>query len=857
MADLPVKAIEADLLSTIVSRDCILSAPPGAGKSTYLMLQLLKLGAFKSKQILLTQPRQVAVRNIAHYLAQQLNEKVGNTVGYQMRSESVVSKSTRLCVITEGLLIAKLQQDPELNDTALVVFDEFHERSLSSDIGLGLCLDVQAGLREDLRILLMSATLDVGQIRQLMPNAKYLSSLGRSFPIEYIYRPLKNQRSHALSQRRNKSDHFLAHVQSVIIEALNQQEGNILVFLPGARPINQLLAKLNQMQLNDVLIFALYGGLSNALQNKAIETPVNAQRKIVLATNIAETSLTINGVNIVIDSGREKVQKLNLARKTNQLLEQMISKASSIQRAGRAGRQGPGICYRLFSEQQQAFLNEQTEAQILQQDISQTLLTLKEWGCEFKDLRLVNYPSQAQIDYALSQLHMLGLLNSHNNITALGKIAAKFNTSVRLALLLANAVDKNVSNQYKYLMAAIASVLENPRHQQQYGGTDFYPLLKTILQNDLHARSAYGALPISQINKSINRWYKRLQASNSITKLTLTDEYQTDVIEAVLRAYPDKLARKRSNNTYILRDGTGAEFLTKAHEPITQDKQPDWIICLDVQIGSIVDTSANAKIQQYCEVPQNIVEPYLASHVSTNIQQTWDHKLAKVVCIEKLSLGSITLQTKPCELQFDETTQRIICEQIANRGLKPLLGKAKLLLARINFAANMDSIYAPKFRNLSIDKLQSNLDSWLMPYLNGVFSWQKVEKLDWFNIIKAMLSWEEQQFLDSYCPTHYKSPTGNSHLLNYTNHSSVEMSIRLQELYGLQTHPSIGLSGFPITLSILSPANREIQKTTDLIGFWQGSYGAVQKDMKGRYPKHFWPDDPAHAKATTKTKKHM
>lgn len=838
---LPIQEISSELLYHIAKTDCILSAPPGAGKSTYLPLQLLSLPCFAHSQILLLQPRQVAVRSIANFLASQLQEKVGETVGYQMRGESSVSSKTRLLVITEGLLIAKLQSDPELSRVGLIIFDEFHERSVQSDIALGLSLEVQAGLRANLRLLVMSATLNVNEVKKLMPMAKVMSSKGRSFPIDYYYRPVQISK---LNRRWAVEDTIL----NTVLEAHAEHAGNILVFLSGAAAINRICAKLNASVLEDTIVAPLYGALNSQQQKQAIDMPKKGVRKIVLATNIAETSLTIAGVNIVVDSGREKVQRFHIARRLNQLSEQMISKASSIQRAGRAGRQQAGVCYRLWSQEQQQFLLENSPAQITETDVSQTLLTLLEWGSDFDQLPLIDRPSQAQRDYAFSLLRQLGLVNAEHQITRSGKQANVYNTHPRLGTLLvyAGKVSTNLQ-ETKVLTAVLVAIIEGKPLDKLVSSNDIVVQCKFILSHLYVRNKPHGT---HEYYKDIKRITGQLgvHSNGAQIKDNSSNFLAESIAKILLHGFPDKIGFKRQNASYTLADGTGAEFVGE-----DVNFTPQWIICSNTQLTS----QTNGAIRQYCELPSDLRDCFLEANSQIDYTQRWDEQLAKVVGKKISRLYAIEISSQPSQLKPNEATKAILIQQLRRKGLSALMGKANKLLDRMSLVKRIDATFIGDFPDVSIKFLLETMEEWLTPYLTGITSWQQLTQLHWVDIVSSMLSYQQQQYVNEHFPTHFSAPTGNHHKLDYSEPGNVTLAIRVQELYGLKANPSIGKSALPITLSLLSPGHREIQKTSDLSGFWTGSYSAVQKEMKGRYPKHFWPDDPANAMPTTKTKRKM
>jgi len=847
MIPLPIETITPELLSLIPENDCILSAPPGAGKSTYLPLQLLSLAYFSNKKILLLQPRQVAVRSIANFLALSLGEKVGRSIGYQMRGESALSDKTRLCVITEGLLVAKMQSDPELNDVGLIIFDEFHERSVQSDIALGLCLEVQSALRPDLRLLVMSATLNVADLSTLMPNARQLSSSGRTYPIDYIYKPIsafsKLQRSH------NKPNNQLINaVVNTVAQAHHDHSGNILVFLPGAAIINKVQSALDRLSLSDTLIAPLYGALTTTQQKQAIDIPPGNKRKIVLATNIAETSLTINGVNIVIDSGREKAQRFIVSRKLHQLSEQMISKASSIQRAGRAGRQQAGVCYRLWSQEQQQFLQENAPAQITQVDISQTLLTLLQWGTDFTQLPLIDKPSEAQVDYAFSLLKQLGFLNQAGHISASTKLACQFNTHPRLARMLVIASTQNCEYQ-KILSAVLVALIEGKPLGQMLGSNDIVFQCRYVL-TQLNNKTLHKGM--FELNKDISRIAKQLgikHVNNALLESLLKGpDLAQEIANILLAAYPDKIGRKRDKAGFTIADGTGAELMQN-----DEDIQAHWIICTQTQITH----KTNAMVRQYCELSGSALNAFLDKNTHSEKQQYWDNALDKVVCRQVARVGAIEISSQVCSFSADYETTALLLKQIRKKGLIVLLGKANVLLSRIKLLEALDNNASKDSQGISQSSLIDSMEMWLVAYLNKVTTWQQLVELNWLDIVRASLSYAQLVYLDEYFPLTFMAPTGNRHSLDYSEQGKVSLAIRIQELYGLNTHPRVGRNSFPITLSLLSPAHSLIQKTADLPTFWSGSYREVQKDMKGRYPRHYWPENPESAVPTTKTKKKM
>lgn len=875
---LPITPLVPELVDKIVANDCILVAPPGAGKSTYLPLKLLNIPAFANKMIIMLQPRQVAVRGIAQYLSAQLGHPLGTIIGYQMRGESNYSTNTKLLIMTEGLLSARIQHNPELTDVALIIFDEFHERSVFSDIALGLSIEVQQSLREDLRLLVMSATLDIKPIQALLNSPLVFQSEGRGYPIGYYYRPQITQ-TKTLNQH-NKKVQLTQHIAKVVSEALVSHKGHVLVFMPGVSEINRLIQELENRlthngEANIYRIYPLYGGLSSKAQQQAIDPPQNGKRKIVIATNIAETSLTIDGVSIVIDSGLEKVQTFNLARKASQLSEQIISKASTIQRAGRAGRQQAGVCYRLWSEQQQQFLIEKSLPQITQVDISPYLLSLKEWGTSFAQLPLIDKPSDAQIDYANELLTLLEFVTPRGAITSKGRQAATLNTHPRLAKLLMHT-SKHADPQYWYVYALLAAILEGKPLNREADSINVQDQLLYLLGNKSH-----------NLHKEAKRWSKAMQGLRKNSRFTVAINHlmlvsfidSPEFRQSLLLVFPDRVAKRRKtldnsvgDNAYILENGVGAIFPCYPNSPISK-LDYEWLICLDFALNPNVgqaNTKHNSSIRLFLPLSGSLIAEYIANNKQTANKLKWDNKLLKISASRADTLGAITLTEQKISLKDALAAQgnkqvrenkaqieSILFQQIKKQGIASLLEKACVLRNRIQLAREHEPIERKTLPDCSYAGLELGLQSWLGAYLQDISSWQQLLDLEWHEIIRSLLSWEQQQHLNQHYPTHFTAPTGNKHKLLYKGNGEVELGIRLQELYGLTDTPSVGQSKHAVTLSLLSPAHREIQKTKDLAGFWQGSYLQVQKEMKGRYPKHFWPDSPATSQATTRVKKHM
>jgi len=812
---LPVAAITPELLSTLRQQDCILSAPPGAGKSTWLPLQLLQSAQFQRQKIIMLQPRRVAVRAIAHYLAKQLGEEVGNTVGYRIRGESRIGNNTRLEIVTEGLLTRKLQQNPELSDVGLVIFDEFHERSIHADFALALCCEVQQALREELRVLVMSATLDVGPLKQLLPQAKTLATEGRSYPLDYQY------------QARNTQQKLAPQLYSLVLKGLSENSGSMLVFLPGKKEIEQLQGLLVEKLDPGIQVFALYGDLSRQQQDNAIQPVAEGQRKVVLATNIAETSLTIEGISLVIDSGLENNASFQLRSGITQIRQQQISQASATQRAGRAARLGAGRCYRLWSQEIQQRLMAQSSPEILTSDVSPLVLEAKVWGTEVNELSLLDQPSAAQIQQASELLQELEALDEKNKVTAHGQVIAGFGTHPRLANMLIKARD--LGQEALSLACVLAVLLEGRNLVPGNDNSDLGVKLQYLRNNPKHWAW-----------QQIKQWHKRMQ-------LSVSSSWPLELGGVLMAyAYPDRIAKLRSQGRYQLVNGSGA-CLSDAD---SLQSQP-WLVA-----GQLIslDRVADAKITLASELNLQLIEQYFPHLFTQQASCVWQQQ--QIVAKQEYNLGKILLRSEKLHRPDAEKRLELWQQVLADCTFDdlPLSENALNWLARARLYQRLlpDADW-PDFSALA---LMQNWQHWLWPYMLDCVSWKQLQKLDWLGILKQTLNWQQQQALEQHLPQTIKVPTGSQIPLNYQQ-DKVVLAVRMQEVYGWQQSPQIASGRLAVSLELLSPAHRPLQTTADLAGFWAGSYKEVQKEMKGRYPKHNWPDDPANAKATRTTKKRM
>ena len=815
---LPVVQILPQLTEQLLKGDAILVAPPGAGKSTCLPLFLLKSGQFSHQKIIMLQPRRIAVRNIAAYLAQQLNEPVGQTIGYRIRGENLTSSATKLEIVTEGILTRMLQSQPELPGIGLVIFDEFHERSIHADFSLALCLEVQQALREDLRLLVMSATLDVAALKPLMPEAKVLQCEGRSYPINIVYRP--DNRPLPLHQR----------VCALLLSVLPEHQKDTLVFLPGAWDIRQAASSLAQSLPPGFKIHCLFGELSKAEQQAALMPNDKGLRKIVLATNIAETSITIQGIEAVVDSGMQKTAVFQLSKGISHLQTTSISQASAIQRAGRAGRLGPGSCYRLWSSEQQDRLAGQSTPEILSSDMAPFILEAAIWGCQLNELALIDRPSKAQLQQGKERLVELQALDSNLGLRPLGREMHALGCHPSIGNMLLKSL--TISPAHHSLACGIAGVLESKDPLGQSSGAQLYSRLHYLQQNRSHS-----------IWPLIKQWHKRL-------KCRLQDWPLEDTGRLLALAFPHWIGRLRQGGRYQLANGSGAEL--GLHDPLGQHQ---WIV-----VGDMLSTDrqqGDARISLAESLSQEDIEAYFPHLIHGQERCFWDPQRQAISAQYQRKLGKIVISKEARGVFVPEQIIEIWRQVILDKGVMqlPFEEEALQLIYRLRLASKVLSQY--EWPDMSEQGLADSLAQWLLPYLQKVYNWQQLSKLRFVDILSARLDWPAQQRLNEYFPVKFAVPSGSHIRLAYLPEGGAQLSVRIQEMYGLQHSPALGRGNIPLRVELLSPAGRPLQTTQDLAGFWQGSYKEVQKEMKGRYPRHYWPDDPATAQATTKTKKKM
>ncbi|TPG21665.1 ATP-dependent helicase HrpB [Sphingomonas koreensis] len=828
---LPIHAVLPDLLATLRARaNAVLVAPPGAGKTTAVAPALLA-EPWCDGEIVLLSPRRLAARAAAERMAAMAGERVGETFGYATRMDSKRSARTRVTVVTGGIFVNRIQGDPELAGVSAVLFDEVHERSLDSDFGLALALDAQAGLRPDLRLLAMSATLDGARFGRLMGDAPVIESEGRSHPLTLRY------------LGRNAEARIEASVAAAIRNALAESEGGVLAFLPGVAEIERTAERLDGLD-DSIVLHRLHGSLDPAAQRAAIAPDPQGRRKIVLATSIAETSLTLDGIRIVVDSGLARRPRYDRAAGMTRLVTERASQAAVTQRAGRAARQGLGAAYRLWEEAATAGLPRFDPPEILEADLSALTLDCALWGvADPRDLGWIDPPPQAAIAEARTRLARLGALDADGRPTPHGRTIARLPLPPRLAHMLVEAAPLGLART-----AAEVAVLLGERG---LGGND--PDLDTRRRR---WRTERG--PRAEAGRRLaERWTALLpppfrgegRGEGTVTVQSATDMPLSqpsplkgrgldEVATCIAIAFPDRVARRRdaSGETWASVGGRGFRL-----DPASSLARAEWLAVAETQ-----GMAAGARILSAAPIDLATVESLFGDRIETRRTAAFDPATGAVRPVRERRLGAIRLASGPDSDADPDTLAAALLEGVRSHGLAhlPWNDGTRALRQRAAFAGQA----------LDDDSLIARADEWLTPLLTGKRRLGDLDPAALDGALRTMIGWDGLQAIDRLAPPRFAAPTGSNHAIDYAAEAGPTVTLRPQELFGLAEHPVVGQGRVPLVLSLTSPAGRPIQTTRDLPGFWAGSWAAVAKEMRGRYPRHPWPDDPIAAAATTRTK---
>ncbi|MEC8295602.1 MAG: ATP-dependent helicase HrpB [Pseudomonadota bacterium] len=812
LTQLPIHDALPDLISALKTRGrAVLQAPPGAGKTTVVPLAMLEAGLTEGR-ILMLEPRRLAARAAAERMAQTLGEPLGQTVGYRIRGESKRSAATRIEVVTEGILTRMIQSDPELTGIGAVIFDEFHERSLTADLGLALCLEIAEALRDDLILLAMSATLDAEPVAGIMGDVPVVTSEGRAYPVDlkWLDRPLPPK--HRLPEE----------VAKLVTHAVSETEGGVLVFLPGEGEIRRTEALLKDRLPPDCSLHMLFGAMEFAKQRAAIE-PAKKGRKVVLATSIAETSLTIQDVRVVVDVGRARRARFDPGSGMSRLVTEKVTKAEATQRAGRAGRVAEGTCYRLWTKGEEGGLHPFPPAEIDTADLSGLALELALWGAGPADLAFLTPPNAGTYAEAQALLRMLGALDEAGRITEHGRRIAALPLHPRLA------------------------------HMLSVAGPDAAPLAALLADRDPLARSAPAdlALRIAAVRdfRSYSERHPHAANRGAVERIKQeakrlarqagkTDGGYSDAELAAL-AYPDRIGLRRKGDAarFVLSGGKGA--VMEDHDPLAGSR---LIVATDLD-----GNPREAKIRQAIQISEAEVRSLYGGQISWVDSCAWSKRERRVIARRQERFGTVALDDRIWKDAPGEAVAEAMLDGVRDLGLRPS-DAAKRFIARVMLVRDT----LPDLPDMSEVALMEGIEDWLLPHLGGVKTAEQWKKFDILNALRAMLDWNQMQALDKAAPAHFTTPLGRQIPIDYSGEVP-EISLRLQEMFGQKTHPMVGHT--PLRVTLLSPAQRPVQTTMDIPGFWASSYADVRKDMRGRYPKHHWPEDPTEADPTLRAKR--
>ncbi|UFS63673.1 ATP-dependent helicase HrpB [Sulfurimonas sp. HSL-3221] len=818
--ELPIHAVLPEIGQALFDNNqLILQAPPGAGKTTVVPLELLEAAWLEGKKVVMLEPRRLAARNAALRMAELLGEAVGERVGYRIRQETKVSAATRIEVVTEGILTRMLQSDPALEEVGVLLFDEFHERSIHADLGLALSLQSQSLLRDDLKLVVMSATLNAEALKGVLPDAAVVTSEGRCYPVAYRYLDIRRKLPEAKS--------VASLTAETIMSALNEEQGSILVFLPGVKEINAVERALQGGTASNIVIAPLYGDLSKAAQQHAIAPAPEGKRKVVLATNIAETSLTIDGVRIVVDSGLERFVEYDAASGMNRMRTRMITQDSAVQRAGRAGRTQEGVCYRLWHENKPLVPHARPE--IVQSDLAPLMLELANWGAGVDELNWVDRPPMHAVEEASLLLISLNMADVSGRITPHGEAALALGLHPRLAHMLLRAKAEGLG----YEAVLLATLLQE---RTGFSGTDLSEgmgWLDRVLQT-----GESGNL----LRHAVNLLKKRTGCERGSGVKTDT----AGVLAAL--AYPDRIAKRRSQGSerFLLANGKGAVL-------------GDATLFLHDDYLAVADAGGQGeplRIFHAAALSQSELEAWFGDAIATEEQVAWNDESGRVEALRLRRLGALTLEQSRIDSPSQELVAKGVLEGLQQSGLSvlPWARKSMSLRERVNFVNR----HMPEtFAAMDDDTLLETLEHWLLPYLEGVRDLKGLQKLDMHSILSALLGWDALQKLDALAPETVTVPSGSTIRIDYADPVQPVLAVRLQEVFGWERTPTVLEGSVPLMLHLLSPAQRPVQVTKDLASFWREGYAEVRKELRGRYKKHYWPEDPYEAVATSKTKKGM
>ncbi len=807
---LPIEEVLNDVRAALLhGRSCILVAPPGAGKTTMVPTALLNEPWLDTKKILLLEPRRVAATAAARRMSALRNEQVGSTIGYRMRMESCVGSDTRIEVITEGILTRQLTHDPMLTDVGVVIFDEFHERSLNADVGLALTRLTQQLLRNNLRIIVMSATLNIADIARVLDDAQVIESMGRAFPVDITW------------QRSHNDEPLPTRMASAIGDAVRADKGDILCFLPGQAELRRTAEQLERTGAvgDRASVHLLHGDLALADQD-AILRPASAQRRVILATAIAETSLTIDGVTTVIDGGMSREPRFDARSGMSHLTTVPVSRDAAEQRRGRAGRTGPGTCVRLWTELEHQHLPQQRTPEIMVADCTALLLDIAAYGIALNDVPWIDPPPAAHVAHAEDLLRQLGALDGQGAITPHGRELLRYGVHPRVAHMIVTAKQRGISSELAFDVATLIGERDLLRANDDARLARRIDVLNGLADD----RADRGRV----VHARRRRKHFRTQSSSHSAPVA---SHEGDIGVLLALAYPDRVARRKSDGRFVMRNGRTARVNTSdalaASEWLAigeldgSQQEPRIVIAEPLTTEQILDIFSDA-----------LVDRALVG---------WSDRDGRIVARTERMLGAIRIDIRDHADVDEDELARAFARELAVRELNdlPWSDAAVRFCERVAFCRHHDLCELP---DLSRGGLCATAEGWLAPHLHGMRTLGELRQLDLASILGSMLSFSQRSSMDRAAPEFYRPPKGREVLISYTDPDRPRVSVRLQFLFGVTKTPLVALGNIPLTIELLSPANRPIQVTQDLAGFWKGSYAQVRREMKGRYPKHDWPE---------------
>ncbi|SDT48324.1 ATP-dependent helicase HrpB [Paenibacillaceae bacterium GAS479] len=842
---LPVELVLPELLEALeLGTRAVLVAQPGAGKTTRVPLALLNSSWLNGRKLLMLEPRRLAARSAATYMARQLGEEAGGTVGFRVRLETKVGPATRIEVVTEGVLTRLLQGDPALEAYGAVIFDEFHERHLHSDLGLALCLQSAALLREDLRLLVMSATLDAGKVSEVLGGAPIIASEGRQYPVQTNYRP-------RATRSRLEED-----AAEAVFEALREQEGDVLVFLPGMADIRRTEGELRRRGLPaDCDLRQLHGSMPLAAQDEAVAACQPGRRKIVLATSIAESSLTVAGVRSVVDAGLMRVPRFSPRTGMTRLETMPVSQASADQRRGRAGRTSPGTCWRLWSQEAHRLLPPFGTPELLEADLAPLALELAAWGAAGpEELDWPDAPPAAAYEQACALLQRLGALSPERRITPHGRRMAALGGHPRLAHMALEAARLGWSAAACELAALLGE--RDPLRGER--SADLRLRLEALRAAGRGGDAALAAAA-ARAAAEARQWLRALAAqlggaqpgapepSAAAAGARAAEQREQQPGEPpvgllLALAYPDRIAQRRPDGRYLLSVGRGAAL--PFAQPIST---ADYLVAAELD-----DSGTESRIDLAAPVQLEELEALLPELFTTEASVEWDSEAGAVRCRRRVRLGALIIRESQLENPDPALVTAGLLQGIRREGLRllPWTRQTRQLQARMML---MHAVQ-PDWPDASDEVLLATMELWLAPYATGIRSGSALQKLDLAAVLDSLLGWERRRQLDDYAPTHLTVPSGSRIPVDYSDPTAPFLAARLQELFGMKQTPKVGKGRLPVVMHLLSPAQRPVQVTKDLESFWSTTYFEVRKELKVRYPKHYWPEDPLQAQATSRVR---